>query len=95
MSAAVAALSEDEARAIHRKQVVLLPSFRAPWATCENPRWSLICCYNTRRNNPYKEIPGGHPSYSYLERWPDERVKEMARRQLAQMEKETHAVGAR
>ena len=55
----------------------------------ENPRWSLICCYNTKHNNPFKEIKGGHPSYSYLERWPDSRVKEIGRRQLAEMRKQT------
>ncbi len=45
-----------------------------------DPRWAFICCYNTARNNPYKE--SRHPRYSPLEVWPDERVKEMGRRQL-------------
>jgi ectoine hydroxylase-related dioxygenase (phytanoyl-CoA dioxygenase family) len=31
----------------------------------ENDRWALICCYNARRNSPYKE--GRHPSYTPLE----------------------------
>lgn len=48
-----------------------------------NPRWVLICCYNTRRNDPYKE--SGHPRYSFLEKWPDERVKEIGRNQLSAM----------
>ena len=52
-----------------------------------NSRWSLICCYNTKHNNPFKEVKGGHPSYHYLERWPDEKIKEIGRRQLAQVEK--------
>lgn len=40
----------------------------------ENPRWSLICCYNTKHNDPFiKE--GRHPNYSPLEKWPDEKVK--------------------
>jgi ectoine hydroxylase-related dioxygenase (phytanoyl-CoA dioxygenase family) len=30
----------------------------------ENPRWALICCYNTRHNDPYK--PGRHPGYTPL-----------------------------
>ena len=30
----------------------------------DEPRWSLICCYNARRNNPYKE--SRHPRYSPL-----------------------------
>lgn len=29
------------------------------------PRWSLICCYNAARNNPYKE--SRHPRYSPLQ----------------------------
>ena len=40
-----------------------------------NPRWSLICCYNAARN-PCKGRPN-HPEYSYLEKWPDERIKEI------------------
>ncbi len=42
----------------------------------EDPRWGLICCYNAR-HNPCRNAPG-HPSYSPLEIWPDERVLEVA-----------------
>jgi ectoine hydroxylase-related dioxygenase (phytanoyl-CoA dioxygenase family) len=53
----------------------------------ENPRWSLICCYNTKHNDPIRQAPpGGHPNYSYLERWADEKVKEVGRRQWEEME---------
>ena len=45
-----------------------------------NPRWSLICCYNAARNDPYKE--SSHPRYSHLEKWPDSRIKETGRAQL-------------
>jgi ectoine hydroxylase-related dioxygenase (phytanoyl-CoA dioxygenase family) len=45
-----------------------------------DPRWVLICCYNTRHNDPYKE--SSHPSYSPMEKLPDERVKEIGRAQL-------------
>jgi ectoine hydroxylase-related dioxygenase (phytanoyl-CoA dioxygenase family) len=38
------------------------------------PRWSLICCYNTRHNDPFVR-DGRHPNYSPLEIWPDARVK--------------------
>jgi ectoine hydroxylase len=48
-----------------------------------DPRWVLICCYNTKRNNPYKE--SHHPSYSYLEKWDDARIKEIGRAQLKAM----------
>jgi ectoine hydroxylase-related dioxygenase (phytanoyl-CoA dioxygenase family) len=47
----------------------------------EYPRWALICCYNAARNDPYKE--SRHPRYSYLEKWPDSRIKEIGRRDLA------------
>jgi len=47
-----------------------------------HPRWSLICCYNAARN-PCQEKPN-HPSYRPLAKWPHSRIKEIARRQLAQ-----------
>jgi ectoine hydroxylase-related dioxygenase (phytanoyl-CoA dioxygenase family) len=40
----------------------------------DHPRWSLICCYNTRHNDPVIRN-GRHPNYSPLEIWPDERVR--------------------
>jgi ectoine hydroxylase len=40
-----------------------------------NPRWSLLCCYNTRHNNPYKS--SHHPFYEKLEKLPDARIREM------------------
>ncbi len=30
----------------------------------DNPRWALICCYNTKHNDPYKE--SRHPRYTPL-----------------------------
>jgi ectoine hydroxylase-related dioxygenase (phytanoyl-CoA dioxygenase family) len=40
----------------------------------DRPRWSLICCYNTRHNDPF--IQGGrHPNYSPLEMWPDDQAR--------------------
>jgi ectoine hydroxylase len=35
----------------------------------DNPRWSMICCYNAARNNPYKE--SHHPRYTPLLKVPD------------------------
>jgi hypothetical protein len=32
----------------------------------ENDRWALVCCYNARSNDPYKD--GKHPRYTRLER---------------------------
>jgi ectoine hydroxylase-related dioxygenase (phytanoyl-CoA dioxygenase family) len=43
-----------------------------------NPRWAFICCYNAARNDPYKD--SRHPRYTFLEKWPDDRVKEIGRR---------------
>ncbi len=34
----------------------------------ENPRWSLICCYNAARNDPYED--SRHPRYTPLEKLP-------------------------
>jgi ectoine hydroxylase-related dioxygenase (phytanoyl-CoA dioxygenase family) len=42
-----------------------------------DPRWSLICCYNTRTNDPYKE--SRHPRYSKLERVGDGAIKSFSR----------------
>jgi len=38
----------------------------------DEPRWSLICCYNARRNDPYKEAR--HPRYSALAKVTDEAI---------------------
>ena len=43
----------------------------------EDPRWVFICCYNTKRNNPYRE--SRHPRYAPLEKWDDSRILEMGR----------------
>jgi ectoine hydroxylase-related dioxygenase (phytanoyl-CoA dioxygenase family) len=48
-----------------------------------DPRWVLICCYNARANDPYKD--SGHPRYHYLEKWPDSRLKEIGRAQAADL----------
>ncbi len=38
----------------------------------QHSRWSLICCYNTKHNDPYFESK--HPSYQPLEIWKDQDV---------------------
>lgn len=38
---------------------------RSDQNTSPNPRWSLICCYNTKANDPYKA--SRHPNYSPLD----------------------------
>jgi hypothetical protein len=49
-----------------------------------DPRWSLICCYNTR-HNPCDDKPG-HPSYIKLEKWDDKRVTELGQQQWKNMQ---------
>ncbi len=43
--------------------------------TSPNSRWSLICCYNAARNDPYKE--SHHPRYTPLDKVPDSAVKQI------------------
>jgi len=38
----------------------------------DNPRWSMICCYNSARNDPYKE--SHHPRYTPLVKVPDSEI---------------------
>lgn len=40
----------------------------------DNPRWSMICCYNSAKNNPYKEHH--HPRYTPLSKVPDSAIRE-------------------
>jgi ectoine hydroxylase len=39
-----------------------------------HPRWSMICCYNAARNDPYKE--SHHPRYTPLKKVSDEMIVE-------------------
>lgn len=48
-----------------------------------NPRWALICCYNARHNDPYKD--SRHPRYTPLEKWPDEKVLEVAEQEWSRL----------
>jgi ectoine hydroxylase-related dioxygenase (phytanoyl-CoA dioxygenase family) len=47
----------------------------------ENPRWSMICCYNAARNNPYKE--SHHPRYTPLVKVPDAEIRNAGRKRFA------------
>jgi len=47
---------------------------RSDQNTSDNPRWSMICCYNARRNDPYKE--SHHPRYTPLNVVPDAAILE-------------------
>ena len=47
----------------------------------DHPRWSMICCYNAKSNNPYKE--SHHPRYTPLHRLPDAAIKEIGIKRFA------------
>ena len=47
----------------------------------EHPRWSMICCYNAARNDPYKD--SHHPRYTPLGKVPDAAIKEAGLRRFA------------
>jgi ectoine hydroxylase-related dioxygenase (phytanoyl-CoA dioxygenase family) len=49
--------------------------------TSEHPRWSMICCYNAARNDPYKE--SHHPRYTRLSVVPDSAIDEGGLRRFA------------
>ncbi|MEL6109276.1 MAG: phytanoyl-CoA dioxygenase family protein [Planctomycetota bacterium] len=50
----------------------------------EHSRWSMICCYNAKSNDPYKD--SHHPRYTPLERVPDEAIKTVGSRRFSESE---------
>lgn len=56
---------------------------RSDQNTSANPRWSLICCYNTKHNDPYK--PSRHPGYSPLEILRDDDFRQLAEKHLGRL----------
>jgi ectoine hydroxylase-related dioxygenase (phytanoyl-CoA dioxygenase family) len=44
--------------------------------TSDSPRLSIICCYNTKKNDPIIRS-GRHPNYSPLEIWDDRKVSQI------------------
>jgi ectoine hydroxylase-related dioxygenase (phytanoyl-CoA dioxygenase family) len=47
----------------------------------EHPRWSMICCFNARSNDPYKD--SHHPRYTPIDRLPDEAIKQVGIKRFA------------
>ena len=41
----------------------------------EHPRWTLICCYNAARNQPYQD--SHHPDYTPIDKLDDAQVKQV------------------
>ncbi len=48
----------------------------------DNPRWSMICCYNAARNDPYKE--SHHPRYTPLKKVPDTEILKAGTKRFAE-----------
>jgi hypothetical protein len=48
---------------------------RSDQNTSDHPRWSMICCYNAKRNDPYKD--SHHPRYTPLAVVPDTAIREV------------------
>lgn len=46
----------------------------------ESPRWSMICCYNAKSNDPY--IDSHHPRYTPLKRCEDAQILVLGKREL-------------
>ena len=57
---------------------------RSDMNASEYPRWSLICCYNAARNDPYKKHH--HPNYSYLDKLDDNEVLGVGQREWNRMQ---------
>jgi ectoine hydroxylase len=47
----------------------------------DKPRWSMICCYNAARNDPFKEHH--HPRYTPLRKVPDSAIREAGLRRFS------------
>jgi hypothetical protein len=50
----------------------------------ENPRWSMICCYNAKHNDPYKEAH--HPRYTKLTKVPDSEILAAASKRFSDVD---------
>src|SRR5271154_4849536 len=55
----------------------------------ENPRWSMICCYNAKSNDPYKE--SHHPRYTPLSKVPDSEIVKAGERRFSESADEAAA----
>ena len=54
---------------------------RSDQNTSDDPRWSMICCYNAARNDPYKD--SHHPRYTPLAVVPDAAILEVGVKRFA------------
>ncbi len=52
----------------------------------DQPRWSMICCYNSARNDPYKE--SHHPRYTPLVKVPDSEISKAGQRRFSESDQD-------
>ena len=50
----------------------------------DQPRWAMVCCYNAKTNDPYKE--SHHPRYTPLERLEDSAIKRIGIRRFTEQD---------
>ncbi len=55
---------------------------RSDQNTSDTPRWSMICCYNAARNDPYKD--SHHPRYTPLKMVPDSAIREAGEKRFTE-----------
>jgi ectoine hydroxylase len=55
----------------------------------DNPRWSMICCYNAKSNDPFKE--SHHPRYTPLIKVPDSEIVKAGGRRFSESADESAA----
>jgi len=55
----------------------------------DNPRWSMICCYNAKSNDPYME--SHHPRYTPLNKVPDSEIIKAGERRFSESSDEDAA----
>jgi ectoine hydroxylase len=55
----------------------------------DNPRWSMICCYNAKSNDPYKE--SHHPRYTPLKKVADSEIVAAGERRFSESPEESAA----
>lgn len=59
----------------------------------DHPRWSMICCYNARQNDPYKEAQ--HPRYTPLDIVSDSAILEAGAKRFSDSSAESSWLNAR
>ncbi len=58
---------------------------RSDQNTSEHSRWAMVCCYNTKTNDPYKE--SHHPGYTPLKKVDDSMIKQVGAKSFGEADK--------